>query len=178
MADFAQLHGWGVMMPPIISIVGTSGSGKTTLIEKLVPEFKKRGYRIGTIKHSHHNPDIDQKGKDSWRHRQAGVDTVILASSHTISMVKDQSCDSLDDLEKYFQDMHLVITEGYKRESRPKIEVYRKETNKPPLFMDDQTLIAVVTNTAITTGVPVFGLDDAKELADLIEKTYLCPPSG
>ena len=160
-------------MPPIISIVGTSGSGKTTLIEKLVPELKNRGYRIGTIKHSHHNPDIDQKGKDSWRHREAGAETVILASSHTISMVKEQACDSLNELEQYFRDMHLVITEGYKRESRPKIEVYRKETNKPPLFIHDHTLIAVVTNTSIRAQVPVYGLDDAKEIADLIEKTYL-----
>ena len=103
-------------MPPMISIVGKSGSGKTTLLEKLVAELKKREYKIGTIKHASEGFDIDKKGKDSWRHQQAGADTVVVASSGKIAMVKNESHDTLDDLEKYFSDMHLVITEGFKKE--------------------------------------------------------------
>lgn len=160
-------------MPPIISIVGTSHSGKTTLLEKLIPELKRRGYRIGTIKHASHVVEMDKKGKDSWRHKAAGADTVIVAGSGRIAMVKENGCDSLDSLALYFQDMDLVITEGYKREPRPKIEIFRKATGKPPIFPGHPDLAAFVTDAEIDLDVPVFGLDDILALADLIEKRFL-----
>lgn len=160
-------------MLPIISVVGKSKSGKTTLIEKLIPELKKRGYRIGTVKHASHNFDMDKKGKDSWRHKAAGADTVIVASSERIVMVKDENFVQLESIEKYFDDVDLVITEGFKKEKRPKIEVYRSHKNKKPLCNDDKTFIALVTDTDISVNVPTFGLEEIKALSDLIEKKYL-----
>jgi molybdopterin-guanine dinucleotide biosynthesis protein B len=160
-------------MLPIISVVGTSKTGKTTLIEKLIPELKKRGYRVGTIKHTAHDFDMDKKGKDSWRHKAAGADTVIVASRERIVMVKDENMAGLERIEKYFDDVDLVITEGFKKENRPKIEIYRYPKNNPPLCQNDKTVIALVTDTDLLVDVPVFGLEEIKSLADLIEKKYL-----
>ena len=115
------------ILPSVISIVGKSESGKTTLIEKLIPELKRRGYRIGIVKHAHHGFDMDRKGKDSYRHRQAGADTVMIASPGQIAMIKDVPGERLDDLIPFFNDMDLLITEGFKRDRAPKIEVFRAE---------------------------------------------------
>ena len=160
-------------MPPILSIVGRSQSGKTTIIEKLIPELKKRGYRIGTIKHAHHGFDIDKSGKDSWRHRHAGAETVVVASPGQIAMVKDDQSDSLDALLHYFDGMDLIITEGYKAQSKPKIEVLRAARHSRLVCADDPQLVAVVTDVACDSKVPVFGLEDIPPLADLIEKKFL-----
>jgi molybdopterin-guanine dinucleotide biosynthesis protein B len=160
-------------MPQVISVVGTSKSGKTTLIEKLIPELKKRGYRIGTVKHTSHGFDMDKKGKDSWRHKAAGADTVIVASRERIVMVKEENMAGLERIEKYFDDVDLVITEGFKKENRPKIEIYRSHKNKAPLYKNDKTVIALVTDTDLLVNIPVFGLEEIKLLADLVEKKYL-----
>jgi molybdopterin-guanine dinucleotide biosynthesis protein B len=160
-------------MPPIISVVGKSDSGKTTLIEKLIPELKKRGYRIAVLKHAFHQFDMDKEGKDSWRHKAAGADTVIVASPGRIAMVKDDDFGTLDSLASYFQDMDIVITEGYKREHKPKIEVFRAAAHKEPLCRGNSDLIALVTDSDIDLNVPRFGLEDIKALADFIEKAYL-----
>jgi len=160
-------------VPPIISVVGKSRSGKTTLIEKLIPELKRRGYRIGTVKHAFHKFEMDKKGKDSWRHKAAGAATVIVVAQDTLAMVKDESLNSLNDLEKYFDDMDLVITEGFKQKNKPKIEVCRAARNTEPLCRDNRDLIALVTDLKINLNVPAFGLEDIKGLADLIEKTFL-----
>ena len=160
-------------MLPIISVVGKSKSGKTTLIEKLIPELKKRGYRVGTVKHASHDFDMDKKGKDSWRHKAAGADTVIVVSRQRIVMVKDENFVQLESIEKYFDDVDLVITEGFKQEKRPKIEVYRSHKNKKPLCNDDKTFIALVTDTDISVNVPTFSLEEIEALSDLIEKKYL-----
>ncbi len=160
-------------MTPIISIVGTSGSGKTTLLERLLPVLKSRGYRVGTVKHASHAVEFDKRGKDSWRHKAAGADTVIVASGNRISMVKEMGCDSLDSLALYFQDLDLVITEGYKRENRPKIEVYRPETGKAPIFLGSDLLVALVTDAEVNAAVPRFAPDDIEGLADFIRETFL-----
>jgi len=160
-------------MPAMISVVGTSDVGKTTLIEKLIPELKRRGYRIGVVKHAHHGFHIDQKGKDSWRHKSAGADTVMVASPGRIAMVKDNPYEGLDSLEKYFEDMDLVITEGYKKADKPKIEVLRKSISAFPVCQENDHLFALVTDSDINAGVPKFEFDDIKSLADLIEKKYL-----
>jgi molybdopterin-guanine dinucleotide biosynthesis protein B len=160
-------------MPPVLSIVGRSQSGKTTIIEKLIPELKKRGYRIGTIKHAHHGFDIDKSGKDSWRHRHAGADAVVVASPGQIALVKDDQSDSLDALLHYFDGMDLIITEGYKTQSKPKIEVLRAARHSRLVCADDPRLVAVVTDVDCDSKVPVFGLEDITPLADLIEKKFL-----
>jgi molybdopterin-guanine dinucleotide biosynthesis protein B len=160
-------------MPQILSVVGRSQSGKTTLIEKLIPELKKRGFRIGTIKHAHHGFDIDKSGKDSWRHRHAGADVVVVASPGKIAMVRDEDRESLDDLQNYFEGMDLIITEGYKTQDKPKIEVMRAARHTELICLGDRNLIAVVTDVDLNPSVPKFGLDDIKGLADLIQHKFL-----
>ncbi len=160
-------------MPPIISVVGKSGSGKTTLIEKLIPELKKRGYRIAVIKHAFHQFDIDKEGKDSWRHRAAGADTVIVASQGRIAIVKNHHSENIDSMEAYFSDTDIVITEGYKRDNKPKIEVFRAAAHTEPLCRGNSDLVALVTDTDVDLNVPRFGLEDIKKLADFIEEKYL-----
>ncbi|MDP2645924.1 MAG: molybdopterin-guanine dinucleotide biosynthesis protein B [Desulfobacterales bacterium] len=160
-------------MPSLITVVGKSDSGKTTLMEKLIRELKKRGYRIGTIKHAFHVHELDQKDKDSWRHKAAGADTVLVATEGKIAMVKDVARLLLDDLEKYFDDMDLILTEGFKQENRPKIEVFRKDIHQAPLFSKDGNLIAMVTDADLDLAVPTFGLEEIEPLVDLIEKKFL-----
>lgn len=160
-------------MTPILCIAGRSQTGKTTLIEKLIPVLKNRGYRIGTIKHSHHIFEMDKTGKDSWRHKDAGAETVIIASPGKIAMVKSDHEGTLDSLVNYFSDMDLVITEGYKGEVKPKIEVVRAARHQQALLADDANLIAIVTDVDMSAEVPVFGMEDIDQLADFIEKNIL-----
>jgi molybdopterin-guanine dinucleotide biosynthesis protein MobB len=160
-------------MPPVVSIVGRSESGKTTLIELLIPELGRRGYRIGTIKHTHHALEIDRSGKDSARHRAAGARTVILASSGQIAMIKSTASESVADLIKYFDDVDLLITEGYKRENTPKIEILRAAVHSELLCRSDPGLIAVASDADIRVHVPVFRLDDPMAIAAFIEKRFL-----
>ena len=160
-------------MTPIICIAGRSQTGKTTLIEKLIPILKERGYRIGTIKHSHHIFEMDKTGKDSWRHKDAGAETVIIASPGKIAMVKNDHEGSLDSLVDYFSDMDLVITEGYKGEKKPKIEVVRAARHQEALLAEDPNLIAIVTDINMSVNLPVFGMEDIEQLADFIEQNIL-----
>jgi molybdopterin-guanine dinucleotide biosynthesis protein B len=160
-------------MPQMISIVGRSQSGKTTLIEKLIPALKRRGYKIGTIKHSHHIFDFDKTGKDSWRHKDAGAETVIIASPGKIAMVKNDYLGSLDGLQRFFDDLDLIITEGYKKEDKPKIEVVRAARHADVLLENDKHLVAVVSDVELQLNVPVFDLEDVDRLADFIIAKYL-----
>ena len=160
-------------MPPIICIVGKSESGKTTIIEKLIPELKKRGYSIGSIKHTCQAFDIDKKGKDSWRHRKAGADIVVIASTDKIAMIKNNDCESLDCLKKYFNGVDLIIAEGYNKENIAKIEIIRKASGKNPICLGNNKLIAVVTDTETEHKVPEFSLEEIDNLADFIENKYL-----
>ncbi|MDL1964510.1 MAG: molybdopterin-guanine dinucleotide biosynthesis protein B [Deltaproteobacteria bacterium] len=162
-----------IKQTPIICVAGKSESGKTTLIEKLIPELKKRGYRIGSIKHTCQAFDIDKKGKDSWRHRKAGADIVVIASTDKIAMIKDNDCKSLDCLKKYFNGVDLIIVEGYNKENIHKIEIVRKASGKEPLCLGDSKLIAVVTDSDTGYNVPEFGLEEIDNLADFIENKYL-----
>ena len=157
----------------MISIVGRSQSGKTTLIEKLIPELKQRGYRIGTVKHSHHLFDMDKSGKDSARHKDAGAETVIVASPGVIAMIKSEDSSSPESLLKYFDNVDLVLTEGYKNEPRPKIEVVRTARHSGVYCQGDPNLIAVVTDAGLQLDVPVFGLESVVALADFIENRFL-----
>ena len=160
-------------MVSIICIVGRSQTGKTTLIEKLIPVLKDRGYKIGTIKHSHHIFDFDKTGKDSWRHRDAGAETVILASPGKIAMIKNDHAGTLDSLQHFFADLDLLITEGYKGALKPKIEVVRAARHQEALLAEDPNLIAIATDVEMAVEVPVFGLEDIGQLADFIENNYL-----
>ena len=155
-------------LPPVISIVGKSESGKTTLIERLIPELKRRGYRIGIVKHAHHGFDMDREGKDSYRHRQAGADTVMIASPGQIAMIKDVPSECLDDLIPYFEDMDLLITAGFKRDRAPKIEVFRAERHLHPACLEDDTLIAMISDTRLDVRVPQFATTDIQAITEFI----------
>lgn len=162
-------------MIPIIAIVGKSGSGKTTLIEKLLPEFKRRGYRVGTVKHHVHEFDIDTEGKDSWRHARAGSDTVVIASPQKLAMVKKMTADMrLEDMrDMLFSDVDVIIAEGYKMSTQPKVEVFQAAVCKKPLFTKEDNLLATVSDIHVDTGVPCFGLEDIVPLVDFLEQTML-----
>ncbi len=160
-------------MPPVLSIVGKSESGKTTLIEQLIPELKRRGYRVGIVKHAHHGFDMDRKGKDSYRHRQAGADTVMIASPGQIAMIKDVAGERLVDLVPYFEDVDLLITEGFKRDRAPKIEVFRAERHQHPACLEDDTLIAMVSDTPREMGVPQFATADTQAITEFIVARFL-----
>ncbi len=161
-------------MVPLISIVGKSNSGKTTFLEKLIPVLKNRGFKVGVIKHAHHGFEIDKKGKDSWRHKNAGASMVMVSSPGKIAMVKDEESEALDNLNKYFSEMDIILSEGYKRENKPKIEIFRKEAHERPLCKGDSSLIALVTNSDVDLNVPRFGLEEFEKVADLIENKFLC----
>jgi molybdopterin-guanine dinucleotide biosynthesis protein B len=167
-------------MIPIISIVGKSDSGKTTLIEKLVPELTRRGHRIATVKHDVHGFEVDQQGKDSWRHKQAGAHTVVISSPNKVALIRDVEKDlTLDEIrEKLIQDVDLILSEGYKKDVQPKIEIFRKEKHQELLCAKEDNLIAIVSNQTFNVGVPCFDLENMKGLADFIEKEFLRSREG
>lgn len=167
-------------MIPIVSIVGKSDSGKTTLIEKLLPELTKKGYRIATVKHDTHGFEMDREGKDSWRHKQAGAYSVVVSSPKKVALIRDVEKDlNLDEIrEKFIHDVDLIITEGYKKDIQPKIEIFRKEKHENLLCNEDDNLIAVVTNKRFDIKVPQFDLEDIPGLANFIEERFLKSKKG
>lgn len=164
-------------MIPIVSIVGKSDSGKTTLIEKLVPELTRQGYRIATVKHDVHGFEVDREGKDSWRHKNAGAHTVVISSPYKVAVIRDVEKDlNLDEIrEKLIRDVDLIVSEGYKNDVQPKIEVFRKEKHQELLCRKEDNLIAIVSDRIFDVGVPCFDLEDAKGLSDFLMKKYLSP---
>ncbi len=168
------------MSIPVVSVVAKSGTGKTTLLEKLIAELKRRGYRVGVVKHDAHRFDIDREGKDSWRLTQAGADTMIITSPAKAAMVKIFPPDGEPTLEqtvaRYFDDVDIVLTEGFKKSAMPKIEVNRRERSPGLLCRGeehDPTLIAVASDAPFDLDVPCYDINDAKGLCDLIVERYL-----
>jgi molybdopterin-guanine dinucleotide biosynthesis protein MobB len=164
---------------PVLCIVGRSGSGKTTMLEKLIPELKRRGYRVATIKH-HFQPgfEIDQPGKDSWRHAQAGSDHVILVAPDKVASIRrvDQE-PTLDEIAATIQGVDIILAEGYKWAAKPKIEVVRA-ARSTEIVSPPEDLLAIVSDLALPVGdVPRFDLEDGPGLADLIESHFLSGPS-
>lgn len=154
---------------PVVAIVGNSGSGKTTLIEKLIPVLKKRGLRVGTIKHDVHGFSIDRPGKDSWRHKEGGASMVLLSSPRQVAMVRDVDHDTpLDELGSYFSGVDIILAEGYKRGNKPKLEVFRPEAHGKPVCANDNTLVGMVSDVPVDCGVPRFMLNDAEGIAAFI----------
>lgn len=162
-------------MIPIISIVGKSNSGKTTLVEKLISEFKTRGYKVASVKHNQHGFDIDHEGKDSWRHRKAGTHTTVIYSKNELALIRDMDHNaSLQEIRDLFiNDVDIIIAEGHKYDNVPKIEIFRKEVYDNPISRGDENLIAFVSNEKINMGVPRFGLNDITGISELIENKYL-----
>jgi molybdopterin-guanine dinucleotide biosynthesis protein B len=172
----AKIHIQGARMIPILSIVGKSDSGKTTLLEKLVKELKSRGYRVATIKHDAHSFEIDHEGKDSWRHKQAGATISLISSPTKLALVQDTDRDlTLAEIrDAYIRDVHLILSEGYKREHHPKIEVFRSEVHRELLCRGDDSLAAIAGDPKDPpSNVPVYDLNDPGPLCDFIEQRFL-----
>ena len=161
-------------MHPIISIVGKSDSGKTTLLEGLIAELKRRGHRVAVIKHSGEDFEFDKTGKDSWRFSRAGSDVTAISSSHKLAVIKQIEHDPNPQELSHFiaWDCDIVLTEGFKRNSLPKIEVHRREQGSDLVSTPEQ-LLAVVTDEPLAVDVPQFSRNEVEKIANLIDNTLL-----
>ena len=156
---------------PIYSVVAYSGTGKTTLLEKLVPELKSRGLRLAVIKHDAHEFAIDHEGKDSWRLTQAGADVMIVASKNKAAIIENRPV-PIETLLSRIDDVDIILTEGYKHGSWPKIAVRREGSGKP-LPLPPEECCAIVSDVPEDTDKPCFGLEDVCGLADfLLDKIH------
>lgn len=161
-------------MVPVICIVGQKKSGKTLLIERLIPELKALGYRIGTIKHHHHRTDLDVEGKDSWRHAQAGAEVVAISSPLQLVVFRRVKGEmTLEEIVPLLGDMDLILAEGYKASPNPKIEVHRATLSSELLCGREDHLIALVSDRPWELGVPCFRWEEVPALAAFIEGQFL-----
>lgn len=165
-------------IPPVFGITGWKNAGKTTMVERLVHELTRRGWRVSTIKHAHHDFDIDIEGTDSWRHRQAGAEEVAIVSSRRFAIIHENNGEaepSLQDILQRLSPADLVLVEGYKQGSHPKLEVIRQANqNHAPIYQDNKSIVAVATdmnipNHAATSHLHYFHLNDIALIADFIE---------
>lgn len=149
---------------PVLGFAAFSGSGKTTLITQLTPILKQNNLRIGLIKHSHHNFAIDKPGKDSFRFRAAGADSVMLVSKQRRAIITEFTADQEPSLEQQIKhldqsSLDLILVEGFKAEKFPKIEIHRPTMAKPLLYREDNNIIAVASDTSLNLPESVVALD-------------------
>ncbi|MBZ9701001.1 MULTISPECIES: molybdopterin-guanine dinucleotide biosynthesis protein B [unclassified Mesorhizobium] len=159
----------------LFGITGWKNSGKTTLTEKLVAELVGRGWRVSTVKHAHHDFDIDKPGADSFRHRQAGAMEVAIVSANRWALMHELRGEDEPALEAILSRLapsDIVLVEGYKREAHRKIETRRLEAkDRTPLSAGDPGIVAIAADFAIEDkSLPVFDLDDVKSIADFVER--------
>ncbi len=155
----------------IYGVTGWKNAGKTGLMERLVAEISARGFSVSTVKHTHHAVDLEQKGTDTHRHRQAGAAEVMLASETRWALMREHRDDQEPDLEALVARMapvDLILVEGFKRSSHPKVEAYRAEADNPLIALENPTVQAVATDTQLTIDLPQFDLDDTAAVADFI----------
>ena len=155
----------------VFGFAGYSGSGKTTLIEQLIPYFTARGLRLALIKHAHHDFDIDQPGKDSFRHRKAGAGEVLITSDQRWALMHELRGVPEPDLATHLARLSpcdLVLVEGYKHAAIPKLEIHRAGNGKPLLFSQDPHIIAIATDTRIATTLPTFDLNAVEAIGQFI----------
>jgi molybdopterin-guanine dinucleotide biosynthesis protein MobB len=162
----------------VVAFVAKSGTGKTTMLEKVIRELKIRGYRVGAIKHDAHRFDIDKPGKDSHRITAAGTDTMLICSPEKLALVKQHAvAPSVEELlETYFQDVDIVLTEGFKKSSLPKIELHRRERSATLICRGeeyDPALIAVASDERLELDVPLLDLNNVEEVTGFIEARFL-----
>lgn len=160
-------------IPYAIAIVGNSGAGKTTLLERLIPALKEKGYRVGAVKHDAHRFDIDHPGKDSHRLTAAGADTMMITSAAKLAMVKRHAASPPIEelLGRYFEDVDLVLVEGFRGSSLPKIEVHRKEFHRALICRgerNDPALAAVASDEPLDLDVPILDLNAPGAIAKFI----------
>ena len=161
-----------VTQPHALGLAGWSGAGKTTLLIRLIPALVARGLRVSTIKRAHHDFDVDQPGKDSWTHRQAGATEVLVSSSRRWALMhelRDAPEPTLAELLKRLSQTDLVLIEGFRRGTHPKLEVFRAANQKPPLHPSDPSVVGIISDIPFPeAGRPVAGLDDIPSVADLV----------
>ena len=163
----------------VVGLAGWSGSGKTTLAEKLIAQLTSSGLDIATIKHAHHMFDADKPGKDSYRHRAAGARQVIVSSrarSVVFTENRERGESSLSDLLSALAPADIVIVEGYKREPIPKVEIFRTETGKSPLFPDDPLIAAVATDAPSALPASAPALLDLNDISAI--SSFICRMAG
>jgi molybdopterin-guanine dinucleotide biosynthesis protein MobB len=164
----------------VVSFVAKSGTGKTTMLEKVIAELKSRGYRVGVIKHDAHRFNIDHPGKDSYRLTAAGADTMLIASSEKLALVKrhDSSPHVEELIAHYMKDMDVILTEGFKKSRLPKIEVHRSERSPTLICRGDEhdpCLIAVASDVKLKLDVPVLDINNPSEVADFVVERIIRP---
>jgi molybdopterin-guanine dinucleotide biosynthesis protein B len=156
----------------VIGMAGWSGAGKTTLLAKLIPGLIARGFRVSTVKHAHHAFDVDQPGKDSHTHRQAGATEVLVSSARRFALVHElrgAAEPTLGELLEKLAPVDLVIVEGFKRGPHPKLEVFRAGVGKPLLHPDDPHIVAVASDVPLPAArIPVVALDDTDAIIDIV----------
>lgn len=156
----------------VYGVTGWKNAGKTGLMERLVAEIVSRGFTVSTIKHAHHAVDIDQPGRDSHRHREAGAREVILASGRRWALMRELREEAEPPLEEHLarlSPVDLVLVEGYKRAGHPKVEAFRAETGRGLLARENATIRAVASDTPLPgLAIPVIHLDDTAAIADFI----------
>ncbi len=156
----------------VFGLVGSSGSGKTTLLVKLIPELKGRGISVSTVKHTHHRFDIDSPGKDSYRHREAVAEEVMLVSSARwvlMHELRDEPEPDMDQLMNHMSKVDLLLVEGFKKLACPKIEVYRSSLGGQPRFVGDPDVVAMASDKPVPNqSVPVLDINDVSAIADFI----------
>ncbi|HJU17445.1 MAG TPA: molybdopterin-guanine dinucleotide biosynthesis protein B [Stellaceae bacterium] len=156
----------------IFGLAGWSGSGKTTLLTALIPEFVARGITVSTVKHAHHDFDVDQKGKDSWRHREAGAREVMVSSSRRWALMHELRGlpePSLEALVEHMSPVDLLLVEGFKRHPHPKLEVHRRALGAPLLHPDDPHIVAIACDEDLPdASLPRLPLGDPGRIADFI----------
>jgi molybdopterin-guanine dinucleotide biosynthesis adapter protein len=155
----------------IIGLAGWSGAGKTTLIAKLIPELKRRGLGVSTLKHAHHAFDFDQPGKDSYIHREAGAREVLVASSVRWALMhelQEQNEPALSDLLPRLSEVDVVLVEGFKAERHAKVEIHRVANGKPWLYLADRNIVGVISDADSPIPLPHVHIDNATDAADLV----------
>ena len=157
----------------VIGLAGWSGAGKTTLLTRAIPHLIASGLRVSVIKHAHHKFDVDVPGKDSWLHREAGAEEVLVSSGKRWALMhelRDAQEPPVLELLKKMSRVDLVVIEGYKTDSHRKIEVHRAANGKPLLFPGDAAIVGIVTDIAIETGLPTAHLDDIPAVAAMMQR--------
>ena len=164
----------------VIGLAGWSGAGKTTLLRRLLPALIAQGLRVSTVKHAHHGFDVDQPGKDSWEHRQAGATEVLVASSQRWALMHElrgAAEPGLPELLQRLSPVDLVLVEGFKRGPHRKMEVHRAANGKPLLHPEDRTIVAVVSDAPPSGTLPHVHLNDVAGVARLtLEHAEQWPP--
>lgn len=165
---------------PVLGFAAFSGTGKTTLLSQLIPLLKNNNIKVGIIKHGHHGFEIDTPGKDSYRHRKAGASPVMVSSRFRRALIWEHETPhepSLFDELSYFDHsaVDLILVEGFKRESFPKIELHRPSLGKPLLFPTDDSIIAVAVDEDLSadTSLPILDINQPVEIAGFIQNRFL-----